>query len=249
MKIKQAEFKVKIGKLRSVNQKLLNDTFIWSDIAIRSLKEVHKNEDFLNLKKFIVPSSKKDKLVNRSPSQVKKIIESAYNQDLLYSVFIFGIAQFEAFLSDLIKESLLFDNRKIKTNVPGINHTNKIDVSKIIDSDDKGSLIELIIDNELISVFYSSPQKQREYLIKVLGLKVDEENWAKWNEYKATRDLIVHNQGIINELYLKKASTRARGEMGDKIEIDINYFRQSFSEMKSLIGRFTNQVQKSLEKE
>jgi len=246
--MKKEEFRKHIGKLRTENQKLLNDTFIWCNIALGALKESEENEDFINSRKFSVPSRRKGKEIKRKPEQVKLIIQNAFNEDLLFSVFTFVVAQFEGFLSDVIKSFLKYDTRRIKTNIQGINHNRKIDISEIIDSENKDCIIDLIIEKELIAIFYASPQKLKEYLEKALGVEVEEPFWTNWIEFKATRDLIVHNHGLINEVYLQKVGDNARGASGEKIKVDINYFNGALADIKSLIGRISNQIQRQLKK-
>ncbi len=36
----------------------------------------------------------------------------------------------------------------------------------------------------------------------------------------ATRDLVVHNSGVTNELYLQKAGKKARGALGARLTVD-----------------------------
>ena len=240
------EFRKHIGKLRTDNHKLLNDTFIWCNVALGALMEAEKNENFINSRKFNVPSRRQGKEIKRKPEQVKQIIRKAYNKDLLFSVFTFVVAQFEGFLSDIIRYYLKFDPRRIKTNVQGINHNKKIEISEIIDSENKDSIIDLIIEKEVISIFYASPQKLKEYLEKVFSVEIDKTLWANWIEFKATRDLIVHNHGIINDIYLDKVGDNARGVKWEIIKVDLEYFKGALADIKSLIGRISNQIQRQL---
>jgi hypothetical protein len=99
----------------------------------------------------------------------------------------------------------------------------------------------------LSNIFYSSPEKQFEYLQRVVGIEVDERIeilFNKWKEYKATRDLIVHNHGIINEVYLFKADKNARGSIGDSVVITDEYIDTLVAESKSLIGSITTSLQR-----
>jgi hypothetical protein len=249
MKMTETEFKSKIGKFRSQNHKLINDTFIWVEVALNALKKAEIDEDFISSQKFDVPSKRREKKINRTTTQIKSIVKTAHEKDLLYSIFTYIVAQFEGFLNDLIKTCLEYDNRRIKTNIQGINHLKKLDVSEIIDAENKGNLIQLIIEKELNSIFYASPQKQREYLEKVLGVEVDDELWSSWKEYKATRDIIVHNQGKVNRIYQEKSGDKARGEIGKRIPLELDYFKNTMADIKSLIGRISNTIQKELKKE
>jgi len=81
---------------------------------------------------------------------------------------------------------------------------------------------------------------------KVLSIKIDETLWDNWFESKATRDLIVHNSGIINKIYLEKAGTVARGKSGEKIVIDKKYFESTCVLIKSLVGKIETQAKKMI---
>lgn len=121
----------------------------------------------------------------------------------------------------------------------------KLDVIAIVDGS-KPDLIKEIIEKNITSVFYASPQKQREYFEKALGIHLSESYWTKWFEYKATRDIIVHNQGKVNDFYLLKAGDRSRGFEGDTITIDTRYFSDFVATMKSFVGKCENLAKEEL---
>lgn len=51
---------------------------------------------------------------------------------------------------------------------------------------------------------------------------------------KATRDLLVHNDGVINAIYLEKAGELARGQNGEVVPISSEYFESSVRDMKNM---------------
>ena len=238
------EFKKNIGRFRSQNQKLINDTYLWSELVLQSLKNSLTDGKFLNAKKFLVPSRRHLKELSRDPEQVKNIINKAIDKDLYYSLFTFIVAQVEGFMHDVISLCLHFDNRRLKTPVQGIDQIRKVEVSEIIDCSNKGEIIALVIERELTSIFYARPEKQKEYFNRVLGVNIVDELWTNWIENKATRDLIVHNQGKINKVYLAKIKENARGKLDEQIIVDKTYFDKSLADLKSLIGNISNTLQR-----
>src|SRR5690606_38565491 len=94
------------------------------------------------------------------------------------------VAQFEGFLVDTITLVLKYDNRKLRVNVQGNDNNKKVDISELLDCNTFDSIIELVIDRQLGSLFYAGPKKQVEYLEKVLNIKIDEKIWDKWFEFK-----------------------------------------------------------------
>lgn len=237
------------GSLRTAYHKKINNTYIWSSLARDALSLASTNDQFLESEKVQVPTSTsgKKKTITRKKSDLMKILVSAENADFNFSIHTYIVAQVEAYLSDLIRGVLKIDKRKLKTRVQGIDHVKKVDVSLILDSDSMDEIINSLINQELVGVFYASPEKQFEYLQRVVGVEVDErteELFNKWKEYKATRDLIVHNHGIINEVYLAKAGNYSRGGLGEQVSVSGVYIDSLVAETKSLIGRISNSIQR-----
>ncbi|WFB68212.1 hypothetical protein [Chryseobacterium sp. WX] len=54
------------------------------------------------------------------------------------------------------------------------------------------------------------------------------DDYERYIELKATRDLYMHNDGIVNEIYLRKAKKLARAKEKSKIICDYNYFLKSY---------------------
>jgi hypothetical protein len=237
------------GDLRTAYQKKINNTHILASIAYEAINVASANTEIISSKKFNVPSrsASKTRSITRTKEKLEEILNSAADTDFNYSIFTFIVAQVEAFLSDLISGVLRIDKRRLKTRVSGIDHTNKLDISEVIDSESIDDVIDHIIKKELVGIFYASPEKQFEYLEKVIGISIDEklsELIQKWKEYKAARDIIIHNSGVINELYLKKAGDQARWEQGDNLVVDQDYLNSLVAESKSLIGKICTAVQK-----
>ncbi|MCR9264129.1 MAG: hypothetical protein NXH86_08210 [Flavobacteriaceae bacterium] len=242
----KTEFLKIAGQYRSQKQKLINDTFLWVSVSIIAMETIAESDDFLNIKKFEVPSRVKGKTVKRKPEDLKKIIGLAVNTDLYQSTFIYIVAQFEAFLSDIISLCLKYDQRKLRMNVSGGASNKKVDISEVLNCKTQDNIIDLIIDKQLGDLFYAGPKKQREYIEKVLSVELEEAQWLNWFEYKATRDLLVHNSGKINSIYLEKTGEKARGKLNEKIELNKEYFDDALSNIKSMIGRIDKGIRKSV---
>jgi hypothetical protein len=236
------------GKLRASYHKKINNTYIWSSLARDAVELASKNEEFLSTEKVQVPTRKagKKRTITRKKSDLIKILTSAGNTDFNFSIHTYIVAQVEAFFSDLIRGVLRIDKRKLRTRIQGIDHTKKVDVDLILSSESIEEVIEDLIDKELIGIFYASPEKQFQYLQRIVGVDVDESIeylFSKWKEYKAARDLIVHNHGVINDIYISKSGEHARGVVGDSVVITGEDIDSVVADSKSLIGRITNSVQ------
>src|ERR1700722_16786774 len=54
-------------------------------------------------------------------------------------------------------------------------------------------------------------------------------------EVKASRDILEHNAGVVNETYLRKAGTKARYGLGKRVEIDDDYHLASWRLIKKVV--------------
>lgn len=239
------EYYKTIGTLRTKYQKSINNLYIWCSLTVDSLDRALKDKEFLTARDFPVPSKKPEKTVKRTEKQVEEIIKIARDRELYDSVFSYLVAQGEAFFQDVLMQTLVFNEKKLKTRVSGVEHIKKIDVNEIIDRKSRKALIESIIEKEMISLFYAKPSAQFEYLEKVVEIEIDDLMKEGWAEIKATRDLIVHNSGTINKLYLSKAGKLARGKEGENVPINKEYIEHSMAIVKSIIGRVCSHIQRN----
>lgn len=246
----EAEFAASIGKLKTTKQKHLNDIFWWASLSINALENVILEDNIQAIVNIKVPSNNisgvKNKTVKRTVQQATEILQKARSIDMYYSVFVFVVAQVEDFLSQIVFMILKNDQRRIKSGVAGVDMLKKFDVDDILNSNDKEQIVEKIIKQNLINLFYAGPVKQKEYFIKVLGIEVDDALWDAWFEIKASRDIIVHNSGVINALYINKSGLNSRGVENSNLIIDGNYFSTCIAKMKSFIGKCTTSAKKSL---
>ncbi|WP_460164374.1 hypothetical protein [Pseudomonas sp. S2_F03] len=235
-----------IGRLRTKTQKSLNNIYIWTSFARSALNVAKNDAAFLSQTRLKVPSKVRGKEVERTVPQLKEIAEVAVSWEIYYSVFVYAVAQVEAFFGDALFEILSFDSRRLQTRVKGIDHTNKIDVSDIIKASSREEIVAGIIEKELASLFYAAPSLQMEYFQAVAAISLPDDLILQWLEIKATRDIIVHNSGISNSVYIKKSSSYARAMDGETLPMDDKYFALAVSSMKSLIGKSSSLIQYKL---
>ena len=56
---------------------------------------------------------------------------------------------------------------------------------------------------------------------------------------KATRDILEHNAGVVNDIYIRKAGNRTRYAVGDLVEIDDSYHFASWRLIKKVAADLT----------
>ncbi|MGP0062791.1 MAG: hypothetical protein ACLQGP_04200 [Isosphaeraceae bacterium] len=143
---------------------------------------------------------------------------------LAESAFQHFISLFEDFVFELLRLWL-------SAYPSGIPNKDKkpVDLATIIDAADKDAILTVVIDRELNALKYERPTSWFRYLndrVK-LGCPTDEQI-ERLAEIKASRDILVHNRGIVNETYVLKSQARARGKVGQRLEISGPYLRETW---------------------
>jgi hypothetical protein len=162
-----------------------------------------------------------------------------YVTDYLTSTFSFQhfVSLFEAFLFDLLglwiaayPESL--SERQLK-------------LSTVLDAPDKAAITRVVIDKELNDLKYASVREWFEYLDKAVRLQCPSPDEIEGiAEMKASRDILVHNQGIVNQVYVRKAGSHSRYAEGEKLEIPPDYHRQCWETIRTIVQRLAEEAVK-----
>lgn len=153
------------------------------------------------------------------------------------------IAAFEIFVFDLL--------RILLKNKPGKLGTKTFSLGKLFVKGDIATIVEGIldeaIDKELNEVRYKKPKEWFEYLEEVqkLGCPSSPEI-EQIAEMKATRDVIEHNSGKVNRVYLVKSGGKARFKEGEFVEVDDPYLLDSWKLVKKICQDMSAAVIKTL---
>ena len=125
-------------------------------------------------------------------------------------------------------EHLFFDLLKIIiTNQPqSLSGKKQIDYSTIFQAESKEELVCKLIERELNEIKYKNVSEWFNYLYKIVSIShVSKEELEQVAEAKASRDILVHNAGIINQIYIQKSGNASRFSDGENIDISGNYTR------------------------
>jgi hypothetical protein len=151
-------------------------------------------------------------IISRIPSYQRDYLTPATFQHL--------VTIFEAFFFDLLGLWL--------SAHPGILLRKQVDLETVLSATDKAAVLQLVIERELNEVTYRRVADWFEYLRKLItitGPTADE--IASLAEIKASRDILVHAQGIVNPVYVAKSGAKARYVAGDILELPEPYFRSA----------------------
>ncbi|MGO9920465.1 MAG: hypothetical protein ACLQIB_37965 [Isosphaeraceae bacterium] len=149
---------------------------------------------------------------------------------------------FEAFVFDFLRLLLTNDPRHLAQK-------KQIEVGVALSAADRGALVLLVAERELNELKYDRPRAWFDYMSKIvkLGCPTADEI-ERIAEMKAARDLLIHNSGIVNRIYLDKAGTKKRYAVGDKVVIDRPYFDECWVLAKKLVDDIAAGAKRRLSK-
>lgn len=113
----------------------------------------------------------------------------------------------------------------------------------LVTAPDKDRLLQRMFSDHLDNVFRQRPSVYLAYIVKIIGVR-DDPSFLDYYEIAATRDLIVHNNCVVNALYIEKAGKKARAALGEKVEVNQDYFDGVIAKLKKVSGAIKRDVEK-----
>ncbi len=179
------------------NLNAAHDYYTYAQRAWRALQQVVENEGL----KFSWRNISTHSTINEQnfPALAQQYVE----QELTSSTFQQFVSIFENFLSDSLRLWLLAYPRSISKR--------QLSGKDILALPDKPAIVNALVEKELREVFYDRPANWFEYLRGHVGIASPTDAEAvQFSEIKATRDVLVHGQGIANAYYVDKAGASAQ---------------------------------------
>jgi hypothetical protein len=142
------------------------------------------------------------------------------------------VSTFETFLFSLLHRILLHNPYQFSRC--------QLDFDVVLKAGDRDEIISGVILKQLNELKY---EQLREWFVALnRAVKLDcptDDEVAALAEVKAARDVLEHNAGVVNEVYIRKAGKNARYPAGEKVEIDENYHRESWRLIKKVVADVT----------
>ena len=147
---------------------------------------------------------------------------------LTLSSFQHFVSLFEDFFFELLRCWL--------AAYPGSLSKKQVDMGVVLKAPDKTAIVLTVVDKELNELKYERLDDWFAYLARLvkLGCPTADEI-ESLSEIKASRDILVHNNGIANATYVSKAGSRARYGDGEKLEIPEQYHRASWETINKVV--------------
>lgn len=231
------ELREKLSNFKNEKQTFINDTKMWVEIARASIYKISENDEGYSIHEI----NGKTRIINKEDMSI--LINRINNIDIYNSAYVILISNVEDYFNKIMRLLLSYDNNRIKVTIPNLSMESNIEITDFI-SNSKEEMINKIIEQRISSIFYASPKKQFEYFDKALGILIDEDNWYKWIEYKARRDVIIHNNSIINEIYFSKVNKYTKFKIGEMVTFDEEEFKKIITFFNNIIDVIDTLIRK-----
>ncbi len=188
--------------------------------------------------RYLVPKVKSRDGIpqKRSDIELKEIYDRFIQRELYENIIITTISKFEAYLFEVLRIIISAYPKKLTLNIKGVEIQRDIPLDLLLNANNLSEVIDQVIERRLNEVSYASPKEYLEYLGKIISIDITDSAFLDYIEIKATRDLLIHNSGVVNEIYLSKSGSQKRGDIGQMILIDTEYFDFCMATLKRLSG-------------
>ena len=137
--------------------------------------------------------------------------------------------RFEQFVVDFLSAWL--------TEYPGILSGKQLPFRTVLDAADKNEIVTAVVQKEVLGLAYKRLADWFTYLEKIAQLGCPtEDQIQRLAEIKASRDVLVHNNGISNSIYVDKSMGQSRFADGDTLELPEHYHRESWQLIKQVVS-------------
>lgn len=158
------------------------------------------------------------------------LIEKDY---LIKSIFVYIFSLFEVTLNNSLEYYLNCIPAKLKTN----NGEFKIQKDALIENSMMCDLVEYIVEEHVISISYKNLDEYMKIYCDTFNINSnDGELLEKLKEKKASRNLLLHNNLVVNRKYLQTAGKHKRADKtGIKLRINKEYILETINLLMSIL--------------
>lgn len=236
--------------LRRWNQRLLkrmNDIYLEAELvvgALRDLKARLPGDDPTAAARvrLSVPSVKgKDLTVSRMAPDLHRMIDDRMRSREYIQSLVFAVALAEEYLSDVLQLTIRAYPQKLlispKGNALKDDQGMPVDARDLVRATSLADLIQEQASKRVRDAIYATPAQYCAYLASVVGFELPDELLKIFFEIKATRDVHIHNGGVANPTYVKKAGALARAADGVPLIVDGEYLKGAVACLKRVFTR------------
>ena len=156
----------------------------------------------------------------------------------MHGIMVLGLAYYEVALGDTLRYYLRHFPYKLKDG--------EIKFSKDVFIFDQFDLLERAIDKFITSVAYKNFRDFQTSFTETTSIEPDwdEQDLAKVQEFRARRNLLLHNRLVVNDAYQESSGLDTLPAKGGTLKIDSKYIEAAFA----ALFRILTQIGASLDK-
>lgn len=164
--------------------------------------------------------------INSTRTYQKQQLLHRYQFLAFHQLSVNGLLQLvtiiEAMLGDIIRAVVLRYPNKM-----GAKRT--VSLQAVLEATSLEDVHLRVLDSLLNDLSYKSPSDFAEAAEEIISINILEcPAFHRYMEIKASRDIFIHNRGIANDIYVRKASSHARVKAGMNLPADTVYFLESY---------------------
>lgn len=157
-------------------------------------------------------------------------LASHYTRDFLATFTLrHCVSLFEVFLFRFMHRLLTHNPRQFAEK--------QLDFRIVLDAATRDDIIAVMLHKQLNELKY---EQLREWFLAInKAVRLDcptPDEIDALAEIKAARDILEHNDGVANDVYLRKASRKARFALGETVEIDNVYLLESWQLIRKVVA-------------
>lgn len=161
------------------------------------------------------------KLIYKKAELIERYRFLAFHQLAVNGLFQL-VAITEAYIGDVVRALI----RKYPQKLSG---KRSIHLQAVLECSSIEEVHLRATDNLLNELSYKSPAEFAESIQDLISLNLLEcPAFHKYMEIKASRDIFIHNRGVANDIYVRKAGTHQRVKAGMNLPADLQYFMESY---------------------
>lgn len=233
MKMDQQALVLEVQALQERTAEMLDELLQLQEIEKEAWQIVQRSISRSQQTNSIVYTSKSTKQTFIGKQFLRRGADYLSHQ-LPQSLLLQSIAIFEPFFFDHLRIWRRYQPHSLQKH--------QLDSKEILKFDTIEEILDFVIDKELNELAYKAPKDWFDILGRH-GIIIDVDRVEQFAECKASRDLVIHNKGVVNKIYLNKSGKKARHQdEGVQLLIDEKYAQQTVHLLKSLVNDISLQT-------
>ncbi|MBY5456117.1 hypothetical protein HFO89_07070 [Rhizobium leguminosarum] len=222
--------------------RLLNDAWIFTELLRPDLKERAQKLRTSKSKvkrPYLVPKRDGTVISQRRDEDIGLIFNAQHERGVFETNIVSLVSRTEAFIQDCLAIVATAYPKKLSV----LADKGGIPLDLFLEHEEREDVIRRFVAMKCEGLMFGKPSEYLEKAAKVLTIELDADLVKAFIEIKASRDIIIHNSGRINKLYIEKVGDQRRGEDGEELVIDRDYFRHIIVTLKKLSGEIQSKTE------